>query len=575
MKCFTIKQRLLTLFLIMAVVPCFFIGIAAPSYMRNHEINQTEKYMKSLTDSYAKTLDIYLDELDRMSLLAQINNDVLVALKLVNKKDFDSMSDRIKLMANRALNGEFQFYLQTTREDIMNVILIPINQEQVYISSKNGTLDNVEGYDFSSEKWLTEAVKADGRAVFCGPHQQKYIQTDMGKESVFTVSRAVIDTDKQKVIGVVCACADATILQQVVKEASSVEPGTLVAVLDDKNEYVYGDNILKDSLTEDMLEQKKVSVDGEKYSLLYEKTGTSWSLVSLLSYKNLNSKIRFYYVLGLVMAVISLGCMAVIYFGYIKTFTVPLAEIKRVMKAAQNNDLEARCKVESNDEMGDIEKELNKMVERLDQMIKLEYQAKLNQKNAEYEALQAQVQPHFLYNTLGVFVGLNRMGMQDELEEAIFSLRDLMRYALSDQKIVTIGEEAEFIRKYLRLQKLRFMDKINEQILIDPKVQNFKIPRHLFQPIVENAVIHGIEEADHSCQLTVTANLVQEADKLCVMVVIADDGVGFDVNKVQYDDSVGIKNVENRFKHYFPNSEFQIISQVNNGTKILFKIYED
>ena len=97
----------------------------------------------------------------------------------------------------------------------------------------------------------------------------------------------------------------------------------------------------------------------------------------------------------------------------------------------------------------------------------------------------------------------------------------------------------------------------------------------MFQPIVENAVIHGIEEADHSCQLTVTADLVQEADKLCVMVVIADDGVGFDVNKVQYDDSVGIKNVENRFKHYFPNSEFQIISQVNNGTKILFKIYED
>ena len=75
MKCFTIKQRLLTLFLIMAVVPCFFIGIAAPSYMRNHEINQTEKYMKSLTDSYAKTLDIYLDELDRMSLLAQIRSE--------------------------------------------------------------------------------------------------------------------------------------------------------------------------------------------------------------------------------------------------------------------------------------------------------------------------------------------------------------------------------------------------------------------------------------------------------------------------------------------------------------------
>lgn len=573
MKRITIKRRLLILFFIMAVIPCFCIVVAAPSYMRKHEIERTEKYMKSLTNSYAKTLEIYLDELDRMSLLAQINDDVLIALKLVNKTNYDSMSDKIKVMTNRALNGEFSLYLQATRADIMNVILIPIDQEEVYISSKNGTLDSVEEYDFNSETWFSEAVRANGRAVFCGPHQQNYIKGG-GGESVFTVSRAVIDTDKQRIIGVVCACADATILHQVVKEAASVEKGTLVAVLDSNNQFVYGDEVLRENLSDDMLRLDKVEVEGQLYSLNYEATGTSWSVVSLISYKVLNSKIKFYYILGAVMAFLSILCMAGVYFAYTQKITRPLAEITRVMKEIQGNNLNVRCQIESNDEIGDIEQELNKMILRLNTLIIQEYQAKLNQRNAEYEALQAQVEPHFLYNTLAVFVGLNRMGMQEQLEEAIFSLRDLMRYALSDDKFVTIGEEIDFIRKYLNLQKLRFTDKFQEEIRVDPKAADFRIPRHLLQPIVENAIIHGIEEAETPCLLKISAEFCHSKEDKYVLMSVADNGVGFDKSKVRFDDSVGIKNVENRLRFHFPKAEFHITSEVGRGTEVVIKIIE-
>lgn len=571
MKRITIKRRLLILFLCMILMPCIIIMVVIPSYMQNYEIRQANRYMVSLAESYSTTLDIYLDELDRLSLLAQIDDDVLTALKLVNKDDYETMSDRIKLMTNRALRGGFSLYLQTTRADITNVILIPVRQKEVYISSKSGVLECVEDYDFSTQEWYTEAVNANGKAVFLGPHKQDYIEEGQS-ENVFTVSRAVIDTDKQMILGVVCACADATILKEVVTEAARVEDGTLVAILDSKNEFIYGDKKIEEQNIPEILQKETVKIDGEKYTVIREVSGKNWSLISLISHQTLYRKVRFFYMLGCILAIVSLMIMGSVYFGYTQKITRPFLEIIRVMHQVQGNNLKARCRIETNDEIADIEQELNLMIQKLDELVIREYQAKLSQRNAEYETLQAQVQPHFLYNTLGVFVGLNRMGKVEELEDALFSLRDLMRYTLSNRKFVTLEEEISFISKYIKLQKIRFMDKIEEKIYIESEVASLKIPRLLLQPLVENAVIHGIEGVTHSCILKILAKTQAGNDGTYVMICIEDNGAGFEIEETKFEKSVGINNVENRLKLYFPTAEFGIESTKGIGTKVFIKI---
>lgn len=571
MKRITIKRRLLTLFLYMTLMPCIIIMAVIPSYMQSYEIRQANRYMVSLAESYSTTLDIYLDELDRLSLLAQIDDDVLTALKLVNKEDYETMSDRIKLMTNRALRSGFSFYLQTTRADITNVILIPVRQKEVYISSKSGVLECVEGYDFSTQEWFTEAINANGKAVFLGPHKQDYIKAGQS-ENVFTVSRAVIDTDKQKILGVVCACADATILKEVVAEVALVEEGTLVAILDSKDEFIYGDEKIEGQNILKLLQQETVKIDGKKYTVIREVSGKNWTLISLISHRTLYKKVMFFYILGCILAIMSLMGMGSVYFGYTQKITRPFLEIIRVMHQVQENNLKARCKIETNDEIADIEKELNLMIQKLDELVIREYQAKLSQRNAEYETLQAQVQPHFLYNTLGVFVGLNRMGKVEELEDAVFSLRDLMRYTLSNRKFVTLEEEISFIRKYLKLQKIRFMDKIEEKIHIDSETAALKIPRLLLQPLVENAVIHGIEGVTHSCILKILAETRIDAGGTYVVICIEDNGAGFEIEKTKFDGSVGINNVENRLRLYFPTAEFRMESMKGIGTKVFIRI---
>ncbi len=560
----------------MAVIPVWILMVVIPLYMKEYENAQIKKYMTGLSDSYSKTLNVYLDELDRMSLLAQIDDDVMTALKLVNKTDYAQMSDRIKVVTNRALNSEFTFYLQMSREDITNVILIPIAQKKAYISSKSGNLESVDNYDYSKQEWYTQAIAANGKAVFCGPHRQDYIENGE-HDSVFTVSRAVIDTDNQNILGVVCACADSTILEEFVREAESIEKDSLIAILDSKNQYIYGSSQLKDIDIAQILSQEDdiVKIQDEQYTAIKVETINSWSLLSLVSDSVLLSKIIFYFRLGFFLAVISLVLMGVVYYWYSQKITRPLMEIIRVIKEVQKNNLKAKCSIETNDEIADIEHELNKMIQRLDELVTNEYQAKLNQKNAEYEVLQAKVNPHFLYNTLATFIGLNRMGEKDKLEKAVFALRDLMRDILSEKTVVKVAEEIELIKKYLELQKLRFTDKFDIKIIVDPVAATYEIPQHLLQPIVENAVIHGIEEADHICILSILIKRMDKNGKTWVIIQISDNGVGFEVRKTKFDSRIGIKNVENRLKMYFPTAYFNISSQIGKGTDVIIKIDEE
>lgn len=575
MKRHTIRRRLFLLFFIMSAIPVGILMIVIPLYMKEYENRQIKKYMTSLSDSYSKTLNIYFDELDRVSLLAQIDNDVMTALKLVNQTDYDQMSDRIKVATNRALNSEFTFYLQMSREDITNVILIPITQKNVYISSKSGNLESKDHYDYSRQEWYTRAIEANGKAVFCGPHRQDYIENG-NHDSVFTVSRAVIDTENQKILGVVCACADSTILNELVREIKKVDKDSLIAVLDSKNQYIYGSSRLKDIDFNEILEQGDdvVQIQDEKYMMVKVTTANSWSLLSLVSDRVLVSKIIFYFRFGFFLAAVSFVLMAAVYSWYSKKITKPFMEIIRVIKEVQKNNLKAKCAIETNDEIADIEYELNKMVCRLDELVTNEYQAKLNQKNAEYEALQAKVNPHFLYNTLATFIGLNRMGERDKLEKAVFALRDLMRDILSEKTVVSIEEEIDLIKKYLELQKLRFADKFSIKISVDPVAAHYKIPQHLLQPLVENAVIHGIEEANHTCNLSILVSRVETNGETWVIIRISDDGIGFEVEKTKFNSRIGIQNVENRLKIYFPTADFQICTQLGKGTDVVIKINE-
>ncbi len=194
---------------------------------------------------------------------------------------------------------------------------------------------------------------------------------------------------------------------------------------------------------------------------------------------------------------------------------------------------------------------------------------------AEYQALQSQVQPHFIYNILNGFIGLNRMGDKKSLESSIIELKEMLRYTQDSRTVTTISEELSFIENYCQLQKLRFGDRFEYTLHLGDGLGGVKIPRLLLQPIAENAIIHGIEPLqDRVGSLEVEAFYTLEDRHRMISIVIRDNGVGFDLETLHEKEHIGIGSVRRRFKYAFPNSAFNIKSSPGEGTEIRMTFHE-
>jgi two-component system sensor histidine kinase YesM len=278
------------------------------------------------------------------------------------------------------------------------------------------------------------------------------------------------------------------------------------------------------------------------------------------------------YITGILFAVSGLALTFLLFFILSRWVGRPFQEMTTVMRQVQTGNLGARFQVSGNHgEIAELGKALNNMIERLNELIEREYKAVINQRNAEYRALQSQIQPHFIYNTLNSFLGLNRLNDMVGLEKAILALSGMLHYILEGEDWVALNEEITFIQHYCELQSLRFRDRLTSQIRCDQHAQEIKIPKLLLQPLVENAMIHGIEPAGRPCTMTVDVELFRQDSRSYVCIIIQDDGQGFDSQVLDEKKGLGLTNVRERLRIAFPEGNISVSSQVNFGTKAIIK----
>lgn len=200
------------------------------------------------------------------------------------------------------------------------------------------------------------------------------------------------------------------------------------------------------------------------------------------------------------------------------------------------------------------------------------YHELIERREAEFQALQAQIQPHFLYNVLSGFVGLNRMGDRNGLEHAILALKEMMRYILEHEELSTVKEEFLFLEKYCALQKIRFQDRLEVSLECDPEAEDILLPKLLLQPLVENAIIHGIEPLDGGGRLHVVASTRVGGRGRELEVRISDDGVGFDPVPIDPNEHIGLWNVRQRLSLSHPDATLRVSSSLGTGTRIEISI---
>lgn len=262
----------------------------------------------------------------------------------------------------------------------------------------------------------------------------------------------------------------------------------------------------------------------------------------------------------------------------------PLRKVCSAMKEFQNGDFNQQVKVESRDEVGEVAECFNGMVLSIKELIDTNYVMALKEKESELTALQAQINPHFLYNTLDSLYWRTQEDGNEELGEDILALSQLFRLVLGQGKgIISVEMEKELIGSYLHIQKMRFAKRLTYEVTIDEEILQDMIPKLILQPFVENAIVHGFENSETGGWVKVRGR----AEKGYLVFTVSDNGIGMTKEQIEriwnIEDSnrysgqrigkYAIKNVKERLQlKYKEDFELTVMSEPDRGTVVIIRI---
>ena len=569
----SLRSKLTLVYGLTIVTPFVILAFVLPIYAQHVLIRDTEKLTAGTLHAMAGNIETYLDDLERLTASPYLNDNVIQALKIIADNVYEHASAYTKLQTDRALTGTLPNYLINTRKDILSTLIITMNGKS-YLTTKNSSIDLVSDFPFQYELWYQKAVKRDGKAAFISSHSQTYL-TNPSNIQVFSVSRLIKNPESGQPLAVISADADTNVLDQITKDIP-FNVSSVVAITDDMGNVIYSGKPLTEKMLKQLQTRGNEDVQDTGFVTVTQTIKpANWEITVFLSNDELKQKVHWIYITA---ALISIGGLIVTFFvfRYSSQWIVkPITQMKEVMIKVRNGNLQARYEGAGSDELSYLGHSLNKMVIQLDELINREYKAVLAQQHAEYRALQSQIQPHFLYNVLSGFIGLNRIGDTKSLETAIISLSGMLRYILEENQWTTVEHEFKFLTKYALLQQLRFQDRLTIHIHYDEEAAECRIPKLLIQPLLENAVIHGIEPDDQAHTIHVSASIKRQDNDPLICIEVRDDGVGFDAKAMQSQAHVGLANVNSRLKLVYPNAQLSIVSEPHIGTCVTIQISKE
>lgn len=328
--------------------------------------------------------------------------------------------------------------------------------------------------------------------------------------------------------------------------------------------------------------------DSDGVTVVRYSQNRSWKLLSRLTRENIIANNRSLILLNEILVAIFGICVAAIMVLLVKKFVGPLGEVSRQMGEIAKGNLEARVTVKSRDEIGEASESFNIMAGKLEDNIQeLLEKEKLEQK-MRYSLLVSQVDPHFIYNTMNTITYLAQKGRNEDVvavnRAMIEILRDRLRIEISEV-YDTVEQEINVTKQYLLIQKYRYEGTFKTRINIEEEVKEILIAKNVVQPLVENALFHGIlENKDENGEILggcITITVYQENDE--IILSVEDNGAGMSrrrldeiVNQPQGSirgAHIGIRNIRERIKYIYGGSyNLEIHSKEREGTKVIVRM---
>ncbi|WP_168735896.1 cache domain-containing sensor histidine kinase [Cohnella fermenti] len=429
--------------------------------------------------------------------------------------------------------------------------------QSVYLLREQGSswgsglfnVSKVTRYTLSEHDWYQDIVSGREDEWWQALHYDPFSGGGENNELVLTYVKALRDLETGQALGAIMVNMDGNLLLEAIGRNRLGETGRFF-VVDPQGNVMIGSEpgewglpiesaefrqaLLSSSSSENELEME---VGGVKTYAVARKMENGWTVVGAVPVREaigdiqqLQKKIWLY-------AAILMAGASLTGFLFSRRITSPLKRLMKQMSELERSNFEALTEVRSQDEIGQLSRRFNQMVGQIKMLIEQVNEVEAKKREAEIRALRHQINPHFLYNTLATIRWMIKLGRQDGAYQGISALVRLMEASMGKTGVYcTIGEELDLLEKFMLIQQYRYGDHIKLVVDCEPGLAEVPIPRMLLQPIVENAVFHGLAPKPEGGRIDI---VIRRGERLSpsapevLTIKIQDDGIGLDPGRAQ------------------------------------------
>ena len=556
--------------LIISVITCALIYTEYTSTRQTTINNLTETTEKLLTLE-TKNLGDYLSDLANFCILPCYD------LRLIQSIEQQSAFTEAQL----AYLKEQMYYYYYTRSDIDDYHIYLLNQE---LSVGRGVRDQ----HITSSTCDISELEDIYQTCIESPYYHAVFPAE-NPSSFFTYYHTMIRVKDKNPQALVKIQVDTSFLNKLLLNHS--DHGEIFLILDHNGQLIYSSDtdLLPDdtSLCSVMESRRQNGRSNETVTLsdsqyLYispDAAAGGLHLISLIPLSYIDSQIgqiqKSFCIGGLLIGLATIILINLL----IHMLTNPLHVLSKQMERTGSGDFHTVVHTDGSREIIELSQSFNLMVSHIDELIRRTYLAELSEKSARLTALESQLNPHFLYNTLQAISTEALLNDQPQINKMITSLAPNLRYTIKSEDLVPLKNEMVYVNNYIYLQKIRMDDNLQVNIRIDPDTEEFLIPKISIQTLVENSIIHGISPATGSIQIDISAKRVENYIHICVR----DNGNGIPEEQLSllYADferqdktcstgGIGLVNLYTRLKLLYPQpATLDIRSKPGKYTEIL------
>ncbi|WP_287714252.1 cache domain-containing sensor histidine kinase [Blautia sp.] len=559
-----IRKKMLLVFAVLITITGAGISVFSAAVFKQGYGKISKVYLQDITQQTTNNLENMIQTIEDINIQILSSSVIQEQLEIVNGQEMELYSIRnISKIVERELETNALF-----SSDVVSLSVFSKSGLEFSVKKITG-----RGTDLAfSER---EIYAANGTTLW----------GLVGPDDDICIAKAILDLTTMRPIGYINIVYEREYFGDIVRDNSTEYSGACYVVDRDgvitvtNHERYLGDEfpVEIEKLSESETWRYDILNGTNSFYYVGNEMPNGWTLVEAVSVKEFYK--NTYRVIGLT-GIFLLGILILSFISVnmaTKHIAKPTQDLLESMKLFGMGNLSHRVEVKTTDEIGQIGSEYNRMAENIETLIEKVYKMEITQKQAEIDFLCMQINPHFLYNTLDTISWMAIMQGNLDISEMTISLADLLRAMIQKDRFVTVEDEMKTVKDYLLIQGQRFGDKISVIYDIDEQAYPCRIPNFILQPLIENAIIHGLEPKLEKGTLRVQIKLENEAVAFC----IADNGVGMSREEIQAlyekcemndtNQNIGLKNVYRRLiLCYGETSRLHIESEKHRGTKIKF-----